>query len=216
MGIISEAQKILLAKLKFRDPMRYNEKRNILGVSESELVDYIQRENLRIKSVTKFMPKKDNPVTGHANNSGVFLLHISQLAAHRKVTKNSIKNMKTIILLDGDNHPYEAIEGIDKMSRKADIFIFATNETVLKKIRQKSSEKGNKQVQTIPVKRGDQAVDNRIKARAGTEARNHSYSKTVIVSHDQGYRKNIKEWKRKWKWSNDGIILCKQIKDVPN
>lgn len=63
-------------------------KRNILGVSESELVDYIQRENLRIKSITKSIPKKDNIGAGHAHNSNVFLFRISKPVAHRKVTKN--------------------------------------------------------------------------------------------------------------------------------
>lgn len=159
-------------------------KRNILGVSESELVDYIQRENLRIKSITKSIPKKDNIGAGHAHNSNVFLFRISKPVAHRKVTKKPLKNLKKIVLIDGDNHPYEAIEGIDKMSGKADIFIFATNEILLKRIRQKSGERGNKEVHTIYVERGDQAVDNRIKARAGTEAKNHNYSKIVIVSHD--------------------------------
>lgn len=55
MEMLSESKKILLAKLKFRDIERYEEKLNFFGVSESEILDYIQRENTRIESM-----KKDN------------------------------------------------------------------------------------------------------------------------------------------------------------
>lgn len=41
MEILSESKKILLAKLKFRDPERYEKKLNLFGVSESELLEYI-------------------------------------------------------------------------------------------------------------------------------------------------------------------------------
>lgn len=213
MEVLSESKKILLAKLKFRDPERYKKKLNLFGVSENELVDYVQRENTRIKSITK----KDNTKSGHEYYMGGSPYWSYEPATPRAVSNNSLKKAakvgkKIIIMIDGDNHPYEAIEGIEEVSGKADVTIFATDNNLLKKIELKLGKKGIKQVRTVLVKKGAQAVDNRIKTELGKEAKSHDHSKIAIVSHDQGYRKKIKEWKQKWRWSDDKIILCKCIK----
>lgn len=120
-------------------------------------------------------------------------------------------------MIDGDNHPYEAIEGIEDVSEKVDITVFAANENLLNNIISKLDKKGIiEQVRTVLVEKGEQAVDNRIKTELGKEAKRHDHSKIVIVSHDQGYREKIKEWKKKWQWSDDKIILCKCIKNAFN
>ncbi len=221
MEMLSESKKILLAKLKFRDIERYERKLNFWGVSESEILDYIQRENTRIESIKKDYVKKDRFMTGYVYYMGGSPYWSSEPKDGKKIIErierdnNRIKvkdSGKTIIAIDGDNHWTEAVEGIERVSDKEDIIIYAADENVLKKIKGKKGV-GDK-VKTVSVKRGNQAVDNRIKTELGKVAKEHSYSKIIIISHDQGYNDIIKKWRKKWKWSGDKIILCKCVKDV--
>lgn len=132
----------------------------------------------------------------------------------KKATKDE-KN-KSLILIDGDNHPYEAIEGIKNCLGKADVRVYATDERLLNNMKEKLDKKGIKHVRTVLVEQGNQAVDNRIKFVLEQEAKSHTYSKISIISHDQGYREKIKECKQKYKWPNYEVILCKYMKDALN
>ena len=50
---LSETQKTLLAMLKNRDPERYRLKLEQYGTKESEIIEYIYKEQERIKSLKK-------------------------------------------------------------------------------------------------------------------------------------------------------------------
>ena len=219
MEILSESKKILLAKLKFRDTRKYKEKLSLFEISESELVDYIQKEEARIKSIEpiKVAPKKDNTMSGYVYYMGnspywSYEVPLLKVSSNNSARNNTKARKKILIMVDGDNHPYTALKGWENVLYKADVTIYVANEYLQKRI----DEKVRGQIPTTLVKNGPQAVDNRIKTELGKEAKKHAYSKLVIVSHGQGYREKIKEWKQKAGWSDDKIILCKYISNALN
>ena len=222
---LSETQKTLLAILKNRDPERYRSKLEQYGVQESEIIEYIYKEQERIKSLSKIDPPISKKTEGYEYYMGgkpywsweprpekkiSTNQSISTSAIKKKDKPKPSKGRSVLIIIDGDNHVYEALDGIDTVRNKADIQVFLTNDNLNEKL--KSDYGINAQV----VESGPQAVDNRIKAIAGDQAKKHTYNRIVIVSHDKGYREKISEWKKKYRYKNDQIILCKLIKDALN
>lgn len=228
METLSESKKIKLAKLKFRYPERYKKKLDLISVTENELEKYIQNEKNRINSIAKTTNESTNKSIkqGHEYYMGgrpywsdepekprVVSINLSNNSS-KKATK--VEKKKSLILIDGDNHPYEAIEDIENCLGKADVRIrvYAIDKHLLDKMKKKLDEKGIKHVCIVLVEKGNQAVDKRIKFVLEQEARSHAYSKISIVSHDQGYREKIEECKKKWKWPDDKIICCEYMKDA--
>ena len=227
MEILSESKKILLAKLKFRDTEKYKEKLSLLEISESELKDYIQKEDARRKSIEsiKTFAQKDNSLQKytHRTESSPYRNYqppTSKAISNRSLGKVIKDRKKAYIMVDGDNHPYEAIVGIENIIGEAIVNIFAADKNLLdkisKSIKEKLGSKSRKQVHTFLVKKGAQAVDNKIYANLEKEAKRHVYSKIVIVSHDQGYIEKIKKCKQKYGWTDNGIILRKCIQNALN
>lgn len=226
MEALSESKKIKLAKFKFRYPERYQKELDLIGVTENELEKYIQNEKKRINSIAK--TTNESIKQGHVYYMGGRPYWSDEPEKPRVVPINSSNNSskkvakdekkKSLILIDGDNHPYEAIKGIENYLGKADVRVrvYATDEHLLNKMKEELDEKGIKHVRTVLVEQGNQAVDNRIKFVLEQEAKSHTHSKISIISHDQGYREKIKECKQKYKWVNNKIILCKYMKDALN
>ena len=207
MKRITESQGIKLAKLKFRNPEQYQERLDTLGIKETDVKDFIDKEESRIESISQihkavfeihqtihsdvFYPGKNSPLT----------YSISKAIRPRK---------KTYIMIDGDNHPFSNMDGYRMAKNRAEIAIvvFVADPGLADRYRKDYG------VEIQIVTPGNQAVDNQIKAIAGNKAKNHEYDELIIISSDQGYRKKIKEWKQKYQWDNQRIRLCKSIKSA--
>ena len=90
-----------------------------------------------------------------------------------------------LYLVDGDNHVYEGLEGIDNIG-------------VFGKV----------------VRPGENAVDNRIKGILGNKVRQRkSYQKIYVISHDNGYKSLVDKYQRKYNLSPGYLSLKKAIKN---
>lgn len=202
MGI-SESQKILLAKLYYRDSVRYREKLEELGIAENVIDDYIIREKDRRRAVREVkIPvfptiSKPSPKIIKAFQFGAPNNAINKSVSQHKGTKSekSRKSHRVLVVVDGDNHPYENMNGYHNVKKRKNVTIeiFVANENLKEGYLRKFN------INAKLVQSGDQAVDNRIKTLVGDKAKNHVYDKIVIISHDKGYQDNIKIWKQKHK-----------------
>ncbi len=95
---------------------------------------------------------------------------------------------KKTYLIDGDNHIDEGMKGIERQKKTVDIIAFFCVEGAKIKFDRKYKERPN--VKTFLVPKGEQAVDNRIKAYAGRLLSKGNQDIT-IVSQDKGYNKYI-------------------------
>lgn len=218
MNDITETQKIILAKLKYRDPDEYKSRLERYGMQESDILMYIRKEKDRREAINGYDPTMVPKSKGYTYMMGG-KPYWSPVPVYPKINvrvktgKEEIIHKESIlVIVDGDNNIYKALNGIEKVRARISIQVFITDINLKSKLNTKYGLCSEVEV----VESGPQAVDNRIKTIAGDQAKKHKYDKIVIVSHDQGYREKIREWKRKYNYKDDEIILCKYIKDVIN
>lgn len=97
--------------------------------------------------------------------------------------------MRELYLLDGDNHVYEALEGIERLG-KAEVIVYVSQEGLQKKL----SGRYGKRVKTVMVAPGKEAVDNKIKQHILNEQNKRKpCSQIYVISHDRGYLKWIEK-----------------------
>ena len=216
MNDITETQKIILAKLKYRDPDEYKSRLERYGMQESDILMYIRKEKDRREGINGYDPTTVPKSKGYTYMMGG-RPYWSPVPVYPKINvrvktgKEEIIHKESIlVIVDGDNIIYKALDGIEKVRDRISIQVFITDINLKSKLNTKYGLFSEVEV----VESGPQAVDNRIKTLVGDQAKKHKYDKIVIVSHDQGYRDKIREWKQKYNYKDDEIILCKYIKDA--
>lgn len=114
-----------------------------------------------------------------------------------------------LYLVDGDNHVYEGLDGIDDIGAFGKVQVFVSQEglrdNLLKRYRG---------IDIIMVTPGENAVDNRIKGILGNRIRQRkSYQKIYVISHDKGYKKLVDKYRIKYNLSPGYLSLRKSIRD---
>ena len=218
MNELTDTQKTLLAMLKTRNPERYKMKLEQYGVQENDILESIHKEQERrlalklIKRASFTKPKNSEPVGHEYYMGGKPYWSKEPLPQNtcNSVTKQATKSPATtiLIIIDGDNHVYKAIEGFEKARRKADIEVYVTDDNLAKRLKEKYG------IYAKIVEPGPQAVDNRIKGIAGDQAKRHKYKQIVIISHDKGYDGKIKEWKIKYHYKPRQLKRVESIKEA--
>ena len=92
-----------------------------------------------------------------------------------------------LFLVDGDNHIYEGLKGIESVGLGDSVLVYVSQKDLLEKLKIKSCGR----IQIKEVTPGDQAIDNVIKSRLGSEIKQDRYREVIVVSHDKGYMKMI-------------------------
>ena len=222
---LSESQKILLAKLRLRNPKRYREKMDALGTHESEIIEYYVRELERdssLKKIDKLTNKKPVTKGGYVYYMGGSPYwsptprptpkkeYNEPSYSYSRCTWDDNESKSIFVMVDGDNNPFHNMDGYEKIKNmtNVDVVVYVANESLAEEYKRKY------RVKTVFVSPGDQAVDNQIKTIAGNKAKNGEYDKLVIVSSDQGYREKIRGWKIKYSLDSQDITLCKNFKGV--
>ena len=219
---LTDSQKVLLAKLYYCNPGRYKEKLDELSAPESELLEYINKEYDRRKalraiaslSITSTQSEKSNPSISSGYNYSMggkpywsSTPIISRDSVAKNINKCFDKKNRVYIIVDGDNNPYQNMKGYEKIKNRSNyvVNVCVSDDGLASKYESKYH------VFIQKVAPGNQAVDNRIKAIVGNKAKDHEFTKIAIISLDQGYRGKIKEWKKKYNWKKEKIVLCKNI-----
>lgn len=187
--MVSESKKIILAKWFFRNPDRFTEEANMLGISKSDISGYIENERKRIDSITgKTEPK------GYTYYMG----------GKPYWSPNPRPNIW--ILVDGDNVSNEDWEQINFLGKWRlqflTIHIYACQEERINKFEDKLSH-----VQFVYVEEGEQAVDKEIKSDIDRNV--ERYNHIVIVSKDKGYDKDIPKLDH-----GNSITRCEDISEL--
>ena len=223
---LSESQKILLAKLRLRNPERYREKLEALGAQESDITEYYVKElerDAELKKINRPVNKKKETLSGYTYYMGGSPYWSP---TPRPISKSNYNNTygfynlnytyqsdrdhskRTFVLVDGDNNPFHNMVGYEKVKNSFDIdvVVYVANESLADEYRRKYD------VKTICIPSGNQAVDNQIKTVAGNKLKGGNYDRIIIISCDQGYREKIRDWKSKYSLGSQDIILSKNFK----
>lgn len=114
-----------------------------------------------------------------------------------------------LYLVDGDNHVYEGLEGIDNIGTFAKVLVFVSQEGLKDNLVRRYGGK----IDIVMVRPGENAVDNRIKGILGNKVRQRkSYQKIYVISHDNGYKSLVDKYQRKYNLSAGYLSLKKAIK----
>lgn len=108
--------------------------------------------------------------------------------------KDDNSNYENLYLVDGDNHVYEAIKNVKKITSSDKVLIFISQEA----LREKLNRYCNKNINIALVKAGNQAVDNRIKGYFGNAVKSNKYKNISVISHDKGYDDLVQKYRRKY------------------
>jgi len=112
-------------------------------------------------------------------------------------------------LVDGDNHIYEALQGIESLSKRDTVMVYVTQEG----LRDNLNAMYGTRISVVMVKPGDQAVDNQIRTILGNAVySDRRYKKIHIISHDNGYVDIIERYRKKYNLKNNELDLRKSIK----
>lgn len=231
---LTYSQKTLLAKLFYKDKERYYEKIKELYGDEFdvEIIDFLNREKERIDSITEKVPTTGSYVKEPETENNYIKEHTYYMGGSpywcdtivenvgesiNSTARNTIKksneivhkrNNRVLILVDGDNHIYEALEGYGQYnSQNIKIIISNNSERLRNKIKEKY------ETEVIVVNPGNQAVDNIIKSIIGKEARKNNYDLIAVISHDRGYTELIKRLNNNPQ-SKCKVVLRKRIKYI--
>ena len=110
-------------------------------------------------------------------------------------------------MIDGDIHVYEAIEGIVRKTDDNDrIKVFVSQLPLYKKLVGKKLP--NTEIFYVEAhKKGDQAVDNRIKSELGNAVKSRQYRELFVISRDKGYRNKLEEYREQYGYTEDDLDL---------
>lgn len=198
---LSDSQKTLLAKLKYRDPERYKSKLDAIGLQEKDIQEYIECENDRKKSIDSIKTSVSPEHKASDNNGYTY---------YRGGKAYWSPTPKIYIMIDGDNNAFRNMEGYDDASKNPDvkIQIFVANEGLSEKYRIRYK------INPILVKPGWQAVDTRINKEVKKMVTSKAYNKFYIISKDQGYNTTIDILQNKYHLNQEDITLCEDIKSA--
>lgn len=114
-----------------------------------------------------------------------------------------------LYLVDGDNHVYEGLEGIDNIETFAKVIVFVSQEGLKDNLVKRYGGK----IDIVMVRPEKNAVDNKIKGILGNKVRQRkSYQKIYVISHDNGYKSLVDKYQRKYNLSARYLSLKKAIR----
>lgn len=114
-----------------------------------------------------------------------------------------------LYLVDGDNHVYEGLDGIDNIGTFGKVIVFVSQEGLRNNLIKRYGDRIN----IVMVRPGEDAVDNRIKGILGNRIKQRkTYQKIYVISHDNGYRNLVDKYQKKYKLSAGYLSLRKAIK----
>lgn len=118
-------------------------------------------------------------------------------------------------LVDGDNHVYEGLEGLDRLdqvNKFGKVRIFVTQPELKDKLIKRY---GNRPYISVKmVKSGKDAVDNQIKSTFGNIMKNRRpYQKIYIISRDKGYSDLISKYRDEYGVSSEELSVRESIED---
>lgn len=115
----------------------------------------------------------------------------------------------TLYLVDGDNHVYEGLDGIDHIGTFGKVIVFVSQEGLRSKLVKRYGGKIN----IVMVRQGEDAVDNRIKGILGNRVKQRKiYQKIYVISHDSGYKNLVDKYQKKYQLSARYLAVRKAIK----
>ncbi len=208
--MLLEEDIILLNELRQNNPSAYARKLKILGISDEDVprrqVGGVSEKRVAFKEghvtskdvrVTYFMggkPYYGKPPAGSLPKNTI--TSDRSLSSNQECSKKEIAHVQNhegiLYLVDGDNHIYEALSGIKSIGKKDSVQVYMTQDGLSKKLDRKYGDK----IKVKEIRQGNQAVDNVIKSILGNEAVQSKYSEVVVLSHDKGYRDQIKKANR--------------------
>lgn len=121
-----------------------------------------------------------------------------------------MKAYQRLFLIDGDNHIFEGIRGIDNIAPEDKVLIFITQEGLYKRLKRYICNN----VYVIQVKPGCNAVDNRIKAMLGNLIERPDRGRIYVVSRDRDYYVLIKRYRQKYGISAECLCIASSIQSV--
>ena len=213
--MLSEENIIFMNELKTNNPAAFSQKLKILGITDADVpcrpVKAMIEKNKNREANWKVFymggkPYVDKPSAGYMSSSSS-----NSTVCDTKIKSKDEKMESSCgdcYLVDGDNHVYQAFNGIGLLSEEDEVIVYVTQDGLRDKLQRMY---GNK-INVIPVKSGSQAVDNRIKTYLGNAIKDHrKYEKIHIVSHDKGYREIIKRYRKKYNLKADELDLRETI-----
>ncbi len=215
--MLLEEDIILLNELRRKEPEAYARKLRILGIKDED-IPYREikpapkaKNNEPDKGRLFFMGGKayvGEPPAGFMPTPEKEEILTNKRDVH--VEKQTSKEYSgDYYLVDGDNHPYEALHGIDSISKFDMVKVYVTQEG----LKENLCDKYGDRISIEMVKPGDQAVDNQIKTILGNAVNSdRKYKKIHIISHDNGYVDIIERYRKKYKLKNNELDLRKSIK----
>ena len=109
-----------------------------------------------------------------------------------------------LYLIDGDNNLKDAIAGIpEKADETDDIRIFCSQIGNYRHLKQKKLPH-TKVIYVKSKKKGDQAVDNRIKAVLGNAMKDRPQN-AMVISQDKGYDEFLEKKRKKFKRNDNHV-----------
>lgn len=170
-----------------------DKQRKIQDLKSRSLIGNPDTTKPEIKSITK-----NNPDSGKA-----------RIKDTKKQSENVSRKTKKryLYLVDGDNHVYEAIEGIVRKTDDNDrIKVFVSQLPLCNKLIEKKLP--NTEIFYVEAhKKGDQAVDNRIKSELGNAVKSRQYRELFVISRDKGYRNKLEEYRGKYGYTEENLDL---------
>ena len=210
---IKESQKVSLAKLYCTDSVRYQEKLNELGIQESDISDYIDREIHRKEDIAEVDKKTVGNNSKDKNDSSIGQFFVYRMGGSPyqgtipKTSRKSTNQIEVYILVDGDNYPLQNLSGVQNIvgESKYEVTIYVSRDDLASKY------KSEVPFSVEFVSPGNQAVDNRINSEVKKIVKEKKYKKIAIISQDNGYLTTIKKLKNRYHLKDDDIILCDTI-----
>ena len=205
---------IWLNTLRKNYPETYKRKLRIMGITDKDVpyreVKVTPEERANDPNKCNFFFMGGKPYVGEPPTG---FMPITEKEANNTIVYSDKKKSEhysgEYYLVDGDNHPYEALEGINSLSKYDTVTVFVTQEG----LRDNLYAKYGNRISVVMVSPCDQAVDNQIKTILGNAVnRNRKYKKIHIISHDRGYEDIIERYRKKYNLKNNELDLQKSIK----
>lgn len=119
-----------------------------------------------------------------------------------------MKSFARLFLVDGDNHIYDGIFGIDQIGPDDWVHIFVTQDGLYQRLRAYQG----RNVSLIRVKPGADAVDHRIMSMIGNLVKDESCGRIYIISQDRDYYQLIKRYRQKYGMAAGRLWIAKSIR----
>lgn len=207
---------IWLNTLRQKNPDAYKRKLRIMGINDDDVPYHEVKATPKVKTNDPYKskifymggkPYVGEPPAGFMPTPKKEEIHSATKIVHAKKQRTE-QYSGEYYLVDGDNHIYEALNGINSLSQCDMVMVYVTQDGLRDNLYDKYGDK----IRVVMVKPGDQAVDNQIRTILGNAVNsNREYKKIHIISHDKGYIDIIERYRKKYNLKNNELDLRKSI-----